>query len=993
MATLKRITLGGMRRFGRETTIEFSRHATILLAPNGTGKTTVFEAIELALTGMISRLQADDALRAVVGDGAGSASVKLEFDAAEASASVAMDGALTMSGDVSGLFPGVAGEDVPYLLRLTHLLDQRERSWFIQAAPKDAGQSLSKLPVGREGAIASAALVPVRKAVTERVKANIAGTQSVIVQLQQWEALVAERDKAASASTASLKPIENIYEELAELALLGSMEDTLAPDWRSSGGKLQALSSFHSTLGAKVSAKQARLIQKTEQLASLAGALQSYQSDKQRLQESSGKMADLRSSIENLETELSGVNSAKESAAQGVLRCESRRMELNAEIDGIRNWTHARHVLNAAREKSAIDLTELQAAEEDLAAIRGEVVKLAAEEEELIRASHQVSSLLGLEASLLSASKAAERWRDDLVDAASLNAEAAEERDNIARLSESHADAVAAHADAGRRQREAQAKYSSASASVGELRRALSLIVANLPVGSEDCPACGVHHGAVELQRRLRSSLSSDSAELQVSQLELREASESAARILSAMNEKLHELQSARSRLSEIQGRLAEISLNADEYARSEHLAGWSTPGLAVDAIAQRLTKVRAEVEVQRHLIDQINRRVVESKGHELRSTLSATQSRVELLRAESRKSRDLVDIATVHVANYEQGSLDRDVLELEREGVALDEKSKAISAEIEAFEKVLSEKVRKMHSLNDELLDAESHAGEAGSRVAVLDSRWRNLSLPGSPSNDVVDASIEVAEADLNFIERSLKWLEAIAGDLEARLSAEQRNSIQELIDQRRGAMQEAAFAGNLRDQKKCLDVDAQELAKLSAALEALSRRLSTEIDSVHDYIGAVVPSWQALLKRIVREPRFSGTTLGLQNRYRRPVASVSVQMNGEEMAAPLIASEAQMTDLQLTFLLSMALHHKWSNWRALLLDDPTQHHDLVHASSVFDVLRDYIVDHGFQLVLATHDAAQARYFKRKLMNDGLEARIWSLVPEDGGVAAREVA
>lgn len=102
-----------------------------------------------------------------------------------------------------------------------------------------------------------------------------------------------------------------------------------------------------------------------------------------------------------------------------------------------------------------------------------------------------------------------------------------------------------------------------------------------------------------------------------------------------------------------------------------------------------------------------------------------------------------------------------------------------------------------------------------------------------------------------------------------------------------------------------------------------------------------------------------------------------------------PSVASEAQMTDLQLTFLLSMAMNHRWSPWRALLLDDPTQHHDLVHAASVFDVLRDYIVDHDFQIVIATHDALQARFFMRKLQNDGIDARMWSLVPTAQGVTA----
>ena len=53
MKQLKSITLSNIRRFGRDTTIELSRGATILLAPNGTGKTAFFEAIEFGLTGKI----------------------------------------------------------------------------------------------------------------------------------------------------------------------------------------------------------------------------------------------------------------------------------------------------------------------------------------------------------------------------------------------------------------------------------------------------------------------------------------------------------------------------------------------------------------------------------------------------------------------------------------------------------------------------------------------------------------------------------------------------------------------------------------------------------------------------------------------------------------------------------------------------------------------------------------------------------------------------
>jgi ABC-type lipoprotein export system ATPase subunit len=60
------------------------------------------------------------------------------------------------------------------------------------------------------------------------------------------------------------------------------------------------------------------------------------------------------------------------------------------------------------------------------------------------------------------------------------------------------------------------------------------------------------------------------------------------------------------------------------------------------------------------------------------------------------------------------------------------------------------------------------------------------------------------------------------------------------------------------------------------------------------------------------------------------------------------------------------------------------------VHSASVFDLLRDFISDHGYQVVIATHDAAQARFFLRKLLNDGIDARIINLQPSDEGVTVR---
>jgi len=173
---------------------------------------------------------------------------------------------------------------------------------------------------------------------------------------------------------------------------------------------------------------------------------------------------------------------------------------------------------------------------------------------------------------------------------------------------------------------------------------------------------------------------------------------------------------------------------------------------------------------------------------------------------------------------------------------------------------------------------------------------------------------------------------------------------------------------------------------------LDSFATNLASGIELIQDRVQAVVPQWHSKLKRIVQEPRFSQTSLNYNRKRSKNKAGVAVNVGGMQVPVADIASQAQMTDLQLSFLLSMATVHQWSPWKALLLDDPTQHHDLVHASSVFDVLKDFISEQGYQLVLTTHDALQARFLMRKLRNDGIDARLWTLRPSEGGMIAQQI-
>ncbi|MDF3655783.1 AAA family ATPase, partial [Enterobacter hormaechei] len=161
MKQLKSITLSNIRRYGANTKIELSPGATILLAPNGTGKTAFFEAIEFSLTGGISRLGAN--LSPIIRDNQSLAKVILDFGDVSASAQVTPQGNVERAGDLSPIFPETNAEDIPFLLRLTHLLDQREGEWLVKAEAKIAGSQLERLPIGKDGSQVSTALGSIRR--------------------------------------------------------------------------------------------------------------------------------------------------------------------------------------------------------------------------------------------------------------------------------------------------------------------------------------------------------------------------------------------------------------------------------------------------------------------------------------------------------------------------------------------------------------------------------------------------------------------------------------------------------------------------------------------------------------------------------------------------------------------------------------------------------------------------------------------------------------
>ncbi|OLN27954.1 hypothetical protein [Desulfosporosinus metallidurans] len=242
----------------------------------------------------------------------------------------------------------------------------------------------------------------------------------------------------------------------------------------------------------------------------------------------------------------------------------------------------------------------------------------------------------------------------------------------------------------------------------------------------------------------------------------------------------------------------------------------------------------------------------------------------------------------------------------------------------------------------------------------------------------------MEKESTNLNAIEQGLANWHA----------AEKFNDIDNQIKKQIGDTSEKTYIESLNTsvtQKNCI---LQNIKAKKEAVNLFFTNVMTESEQIHGQLNAINEPWKGLLKRIVINPLISRAPLlsNTTSRNKR-IAKTSATIHNQNMNITDIASEAQLTDLQLTLMLSMANRSQWTPWRALLLDDPTQHHDLVHASSVFDVLRDYIIDLDYQVMMSTHDSIQAKFFQRKLENEGVPSKIYQLVTRRGGVTAERMA
>jgi exonuclease SbcC len=287
--------------------------------------------------------------------------------------------------------------------------------------------------------------------------------------------------------------------------------------------------------------------------------------------------------------------------------------------------------------------------------------------------------------------------------------------------------------------------------------------------------------------------------------------------------------------------------------------------------------------------------------------------------------------------------------------------------------------------TIETELRSTKQHSADLQRLLETLRSSWAKANLVGDPSaealllelNAISDRQQRLAEYEArsrSLIEGHASWSKAD----EFRVLQEQ---IAETT-QRAGCKSEAEVRPALDIALAVSRAKSQQTEDSRTFRDQMIKKLEAE---VRQYANKVLAPLNSLNENYLRVfSCFSNLTVSMGAKTQQ--ASVKLEFvlkwlagtadSGSAASIRHFLSEGQLSALSVSLLLSMSTAYRWSQWRALVLDDPLQHNDVIHATSFIEVLRNLVRLQGYQVLLSTHDLELADFIRRKMDAASVDCR-----------------
>lgn len=296
----------------------------------------------------------------------------------------------------------------------------------------------------------------------------------------------------------------------------------------------------------------------------------------------------------------------------------------------------------------------------------------------------------------------------------------------------------------------------------------------------------------------------------------------------------------------------------------------------------------------------------------------------------------------------------------------------------------------------------AVAEAARAASEQAArqMQQRWTRAGLNDIPSQAEYDRGLSACDAVLAGLQSLAERQRVLARDNEDAL-------LQSEIDEIVASMRAAGDDHGVRDPAAYLaalkvELDAARAAvKLTTTARNAVKRYSEDLQKqaddfsarVLDPLNTVIDDFnEAMLStpgesiQFKADTRVDATSFGMALRYREKVDN-AIETK-KDLPPQVVLSEGQLAANGFSILCAASTAYPWSRWRALLLDDPLQHNDIIHTAAFVDVMRNMVELNGYQLIMSSHDRGESEFIARKFDAAGLPcSTVLLTAPSDKGV------
>ncbi len=269
----------------------------------------------------------------------------------------------------------------------------------------------------------------------------------------------------------------------------------------------------------------------------------------------------------------------------------------------------------------------------------------------------------------------------------------------------------------------------------------------------------------------------------------------------------------------------------------------------------------------------------------------------------------------------------------------------------------------------NQELERVQGQIDAIGGSMDDMMKQWRAVPLPEPASDAALDVETDRFGQRRRDLEGALTELSNLSSALERWQQTTELQNLEAEVRRQQGGLEPEAYT-------RQLDAAVAE-ARTSAAAAQRARdaadQLSTTLGKITADFGerALRPFdelFRRYLRALIHDERFHTIQATYEPSARAAALRFRVDLGDSETDAEYILSEGQLGEVSLAAMLAASTTFPWSRWKALLLDDPTQYNDLIHATALFDVLRNLVRFAGYQIFVSTHDNEQAGFLRRKL-------------------------